>query len=60
MTVNQMYSKELTARRNNTLKRRQEMITNDESIHVRLDYPAVLKSKKKGTRGNWETVVETL
>ena len=51
-----MYSKELTARRNEALKRRREMIKNNKNIHVRLDYPAVLKSKKKGTRENWVTV----
>ena len=56
VTVNNMYSKELTARRNEALKRRQEMIKNNKNTHIGLDYPAVLKSKKKGTRENWVTV----
>ena len=56
VTVNNMYSKELTARKNEALKRRREMIKNNKNIHVRLDYPAMLKSKKKGTRENWVTV----
>ena len=51
-----MYSKQLTARRNNVLKRRYEMMKNKKTIQVKLDFPAVLKSKKKGTRGNWITV----
>ena len=50
VTVNQMYSKQLT------LKRRYEMMKNDKTIQVKLDFPAVLKSKKRGTRGNWRTV----
>ena len=56
VTVNQMYSKQLTARRNDALKRRYEMMKNDKTIQVKLDFPAVLKSKKRGTRGNWVTV----
>ena len=46
VTVNQMYSKQLTARRNDALKRRYEMMKNDKTIQVKLDFPAVLKSKK--------------
>ena len=56
VTVNQMYSKQLTAHRNDALKRRYEMMKNDKTIQVKLDFPAVLKSKKRGTRGNWITV----
>ena len=51
-----MYSKQLTARRNDALKRRYEMMKNDKTIQVKLDFPAVLKSKKRGTRSNWITV----
>ena len=56
VTVNQMYSKQLTAHRNDALKRRYEMMENDQTIQVKLDFPAVLKSKKRGTRSNWITV----
>ena len=56
ITINNMYPKERTARRNEAFKRRQEMAKNNKNIHVRLDYPAALKSKKKGTRENWVTV----
>ena len=51
-----MYSSQLTARRNDALKRRYEMMKNDKTIQVKLDFPAVLKSKKRGIRGNWITV----
>ena len=56
VTVSQMHSKQLAARRNDALKRRHEMMKNDKTIQVKLDFPAVLKSKKRGTRGNWITV----
>ena len=46
VTVNQIYSKQITARRNDALKRRYEMMKNDKTIQVKLDFPAVLKSKK--------------
>ena len=51
-----MYSKQLTVHRNDALKRRYEMMKNDKTIQVKLDFPAVLKSKKRGTRGYWITV----
>ena len=51
-----MYSKQLTVRWNDALKRRYEMMKNDKTIQVKLHFPAVLKSKKRGTRGNWITV----
>ena len=50
-----MHSKQLAVRRSNALKRRYEMMKNDKTIQVKLDFPAVLKSKKRGTRGNWIT-----
>ena len=46
VTVNQIYSKQLTARRNDALKRRYKMMKNDKTIQVKLDFLAVLKSKK--------------
>ena len=39
--VNQMYSRDLTLRRNNALKERYEMLQNDKIIQVKLEYPAV-------------------
>ena len=56
VVVNQMYSKELTIRRNNALKRRLKILEEDGSIQIKLDYPAILKFKKKRTRNRWETL----
>ena len=56
VVVNQMYSKELTIRRNNALKRRFKILEEDGSIQIKLDYPAILKFKKKRTRNRWETL----
>ena len=51
-----MYSKELTIRRNNDLKRRHENIGEDGSIQIKFFYPTMLKFKKKGTKNRWETL----
>ena len=56
VVVNQMYSKELTIRRNNALKSRREILEEDGSIQIKVDYPAILKFEKKGTRNRWETL----
>ena len=51
-----MYSKELTIRRNNALKRRRETLEEDGSIQIKLVYPAILKFKNKGSKNRWETL----
>ena len=51
-----MYSKQLAVRLSNALKRRYEMMKNDKTTQVKLNFPAVSKGKKRGTRGNWITV----
>ena len=56
VVVNQMYSKELTIRRNNALKRRRETLEEDGSIQIKLVYPAILKFKNKGPKNKWETM----
>ena len=56
VVVNQMYSKELTIRRNNALKRRRETLEEDGSIQIKLVYPAILKFKNKGSKNRWETL----
>ena len=56
VVVNQMYSKELTIRRNNALKRRRETLEEDGSIQIKLVYPAILKFKNKGFKNRWETL----
>ena len=54
--VNQMYSKELTIRRNNALKRQRETLEEDGSIQIKLVHPAILKFKNKGSKNRWETL----
>ena len=56
VVVNQMYSKELTIRRNNALKRRRETLEEDGSTQIKLVYPAILKFTNKGSKNRWETL----
>ena len=49
-----MYSKELTIRRNNALKRRLEILEEDGSIRIKRVYAAILQFKNKGTKNRWE------
>ena len=51
-----MYSKELTIRRNNALKRRRETLEEDGSTQIKLVYPAILKFTNKGSKNRWETL----
>ena len=46
--VNQMFSKELTERRNNALIRRKEYLRLHPDLQIKLDYPATLKSRQTG------------
>ena len=58
VVASQVFSKELTERRNGALKYRREYITNNQSVQIKLGYPATLKSRQKGSRGKWETSKE--
>ena len=46
--VNQMFSKELTERRNNALIKRKEYLRLHPDLQIKLDYPATMKSRRKG------------
>lgn len=52
--VNQMFSKELTKRRNQALKKRKEILQNDKELQIKLEFPAKLMSRNKHTKGKWE------
>ena len=52
--VNQMFSKELTKRRNQALKKRKEILQNDNELQIKLEFPAKLMSRNKHTKGKWE------
>ena len=45
--VNQMFSKELTKRRNQALKKRKEVLQNDNELQIKLEFPAKLMSRNK-------------
>ena len=46
--VSQMFSKELTERRNNALIKRKEYLRLHPDLQIKLDYPATFKSHQKG------------
>ena len=48
IVANQMFSKELTARRNNALIKRKKYMMNHKNLQIRLDFPATLKTREKG------------
>ena len=57
VVVNQMYTKDLTIRKNNVLKRRRQLLNNpDNNLQIKLIYPATLTSRRKGSRDRWETL----
>ena len=57
VVVDQMFSKYLTIRRNNALKRQCQLLNNlDNNLQVKLIYPATLKIRPKGLRDRWETL----
>ena len=57
VVVNQMFSEDLTIRRNNALKRRCQVLNNrDNNLQVKLIYPATLKSRQQGSGDRWEAL----
>ena len=48
--VNQMLSKELTKRRNQALKKRKEILQNDNELQIKLEFSAKLMSRNKHTK----------
>ena len=53
---NQMFSKELTIRRNRALQYRRDILNTSPDLQIRLEYPAILKSRKKDTNGKWNVI----
>ena len=49
-----MFSKEITKRRNQALKKRKEILQNDNELQIKLEFPAKLMSRNKHTKGKWE------
>ena len=59
-----MFSKELTIRRNRALQYRQDALNTSPDAQIRLEYPAILNSRKKeGTNnanGKWNVIPRIL
>ena len=57
VVVNQMFSEDLTIRRNNALKRWCQLLNNpDNNLQLKLIYLATLKSRRKGSGDRWEAL----
>ena len=53
-----MFSKEMTIRRNRALQYRRDALNTSPDLQIRLEYPAILKSRRKGTNGKWNVIQE--
>ena len=51
--VSQIFSKELTEHRNNTLIKRKEYLRLHPDLQIKLNYPETLKSHQKGQSNKW-------
>ena len=58
VTANQMFSKDLTARRDRALMKRREHVNNNKNHQVKLEFPATLKYRIKGSNAKW-SILET-
>ena len=58
LICNQMFSKELTISPNRALQYRRDALNTSPDLQIRLEYPVILKSRKKGTNGKWNVIQE--
>ena len=56
ITVTQMFTKRLTTRRNEALKRRKELLKKDPTLQIYLEYPAKLMEKKRNTKEKYRVI----
>ena len=56
--VSQMFSKNLTTRRNEAMKKRKELLETSPNLSIYLEYPAKLMSRNKNTRDPYELLEE--
>ena len=54
-----MFLKELKELSNGALKNCPEYTTNNQDIQIKLENPATLKSRQKGSHGKWERVLDS-
>ena len=53
-----MFSKDLTERRNNALIKRKEHIKKHPNLQIKLDFPATLKYRERGSNSKWAILEE--
>ena len=51
-----MYSKELTLRRNATVKYRHNYLNGNPDVQIKLEFPAILRYRRKSSRGKLDSV----
>ena len=51
-----MFTKRLTTRRNEALKRRKELLKKDPTFQIYLEYPAKLMGKKRNTKEKYRVI----
>ena len=56
MTVSQVFSKELTQRRNEALIKRKEILQESPELNIYLEFSACLMAKKKKSRDKYKKV----
>ena len=52
--ASQMYSKELTLQRNGALKHSRDYLNENSDVQIKLEFPAILRYRRKGSRGKWD------
>ena len=52
----QMFTKQLTTRRNEVLKRHKELLEEDPALQIYLEYPAKLVGKKRNTKEKYKVI----
>ena len=56
ITVTQMFTKQLTTRGNKALKRRKDLLEEDPTLQIYLEYPAKLMGKKRNTKEKYRVI----
>ena len=54
--VSQVYSKQLTLQRNGVLKYRRDYLNKNSDVQIKLEFPAILRYRRKCSRGKWDTL----
>ena len=54
--VSQVYSKQLTLQRNGALKYRRDYLNENSDVQIKLEFPAILRYRRKCSRGKWDTL----